>query len=94
MIPDSLLHAWRFPRDANLAAMVKIAQKELLPSDLRIRLLSSTGDTISALALDEVVPPLDDSLFYIQNHGAYEVVRRETWPGGREVLTLAAWPRR
>lgn len=73
--------------------MVKIARKEL-PSDLRIRLLSSTGDTISALAMDEVVPPLDDSVLYVQHHGAYEVVRRETWPGGRVLLTLEAWPRR
>ncbi len=94
MIPDSLLHAWQFPRDAKLASMVKIAQRELLPSDLRIRLLSSTGDTISVLAMDGVVPALDDSLVYVQNHGAYELLRCETWPGGRLQLTLAAWPSR
>jgi hypothetical protein len=30
----------------------------------------------------------------VAKRGLFEILRREDWPGGRILLTLAAWPRR
>jgi len=56
--------------------------------------VSSTGDTITVQVIDGIAPLDADAVLYAERRGPFEIARRETWPGGRELLTLAAWPRR
>ncbi len=43
---------------------------------------------------DGTAPVHPDDLLYVGGRGAFEILRREVWPGERVLLTLAAWPRR
>jgi hypothetical protein len=90
---EALLRAWELPRGFDLRAMIAITQQDLLLPDLRVRLLSSTGDTITVQVVEGAPPVSDAILLYIQGRGVYDVLRREMWPGGRVLLTLAAWPK-
>ena len=99
MSRDSILPAWEFPRSTSLTEMVSVAREmvavapgELKPP-LQLRLVSSTGDTITAQVVKGRAPVVPDDLFYVRGRGAYEMLRREVWPGERVRLTLAAWPR-
>jgi hypothetical protein len=94
--PDAPLAAWIVEGEVvDLGAVVRAVQDgEGGPPDLELRLLSSTGDTITVQVVDGVVPADRAALLYVAGRGAYEVLRRETWPGPRVLLTLAAWPRR
>jgi hypothetical protein len=94
MTPDAPLAAWIIECDVvDLGAVVRSAQDgELGQPDLELRLLSSTGDTIAVQVVDGVVPVDPAALLYVAGRGAYELLRRETWPGPRVLLTLAAWP--
>lgn len=94
MSTDNLLAVWEFPRTLDVAAMVEIAQDELEQPDLHLQLLSSTGDTVTVQVVDGVAPLDPEAVLYVQGRGPFEIARRETWPGGRVLLTLAAWPRR
>jgi hypothetical protein len=78
---------------SHLAVAVHIAQDELEPPELTLRLLRSTGDTITVQVVEGQTPLDPDELLYVGGRGAYEVARREDW-GGRVLLALAAWPRR
>ncbi len=89
---SGLVAAWVYPRDLSGEVMPNIAMGRLMPPNLRARLLSTTGDTIT-MQLDEGTPPAGDDLVYVERRGPFELVRRESWPEGRVLLTLAAWPR-
>jgi hypothetical protein len=92
-VTEELLHAWTFERDTPLAGMAEIAQEELLPPDLEVRLLSSSGDVITVQA--NGAPALKPkALLYVRSLGAYEVLRREHWPEGHVLLVLSSWPKR
>jgi hypothetical protein len=91
MTREAFLSVWSVPEGTDLSAMIEIAHGRLLPPDFRAHLLSSTGDTITVQVVDGA-PPLDDELLYIEQRGAFEVLRREVWPEGRVLLTLSAWP--
>ncbi len=92
----SLLHSWVFDRDrVDFGAVVRASQDgDMGPPGLQLSLLSSTGDTITVQVVDGIIPLDPDAVFYVQGRGTYEMLRRECWPGGRTLLTLAAWPRR
>jgi hypothetical protein len=51
------------------------------------------GSTVVA-ALASADRLASGALLYVEQRGAFELLRREVWPGGRVLLTLAAWPRR
>jgi hypothetical protein len=72
---------------------VDVAPGELVPPDLQLLLLSSTGDTITVRVLRGIVPAGQKALIYVRGRGAYEVLRSEAWPKQHAQLTLAAWPR-
>jgi hypothetical protein len=72
--------------------MVATAPDELKPH-LHLRLVSSTGDTVTVQVVKGRAPVVPDALFYVRGRGAYELLRREVWRGERVRLTLAAWPR-
>lgn len=93
---EEVVSGWSLDRDAGQSGgVVAAAQDGLLgPPDLRARLLSSTGDTISVQVFEGTVPVEPDALLYVEHRGAYVVLRREMWPEGRDLLTLAAWPYR
>jgi hypothetical protein len=85
---------WQFPRDFDRGAATQIAQDGLAPPDARGHLLSSTGDTLTMQLVDGRISEDAGMVVYAGGRGAFEVVRREVWPKGRVLLTLAAWPRR
>lgn len=92
---ESITPAWTFPRGFDLAAITQIAMDELQPPDLRVSVLSTTGDTLTVGVVDGRVPLDPDTLLYVARRGAFEVLRRECW-GTRtsEMLVLRAWPAR
>jgi hypothetical protein len=94
MSSDGAVSAWAFPRSLSVAVMVQVAQDHLESPDLHIRILSTTGDGLSVQVVDGVVPFDPDAVIYVERRGPFEIARREAWPGGRVLLTLAAWPRR
>jgi hypothetical protein len=94
MTSDGILAAWEYPRTFDGAARVEIAQDELERPDLRLQVLSSAGDTITVQVVDGVAPLEPEAVLYVQRRGSFEITRRETWLGGRVLLSLAAWPRR
>jgi hypothetical protein len=68
--------------------MTVIAQDRRTPPDVRAHLVSSRGDVITVqLASGRLT---DGAEF--RGRGAFEVIRREAWPGGRVLVTLEAWP--
>ena len=91
MTEDSVLLAWEYPRGTNVGEMAEVALDEVPPPDLLARLLSSRGDAITVQVVDGVSPVNPEALLYIQGHGAFELLKREPWPGGRTLLVLNAW---
>ena len=62
--------------------------------DLRVLVMSSTGDTITVEVANGVLSDLD-SLLYVERRGFFEVMRTErrfTSGGARESLALRAFP--
>lgn len=90
---NGLVAAWIYSRDLAQDVMPTVAIDRLAPPDLRARVLRSTGDTLT-VQVDEGALPNGNELVYVERRGAFEVARREAWPEGRVLLTLAAWPRR
>lgn len=90
---DGLLGAWSHPADADPGAMAREALDGARPADLRLQLLRSTGDTVTVQVADGRAP-LGHELLYLERRGPYDVARRESWPAGRVLLTLTAWPGR
>jgi hypothetical protein len=93
-VGSALLTAWTFDRDAWSTLRITVYLDGIEPPELALRLLRSTGDTIAVEVVEGRVPLGPDELLYVGGRGAYEVARREEWPGGRVLLTLAAWPGR
>jgi hypothetical protein len=85
---------WIFPHSTEPATMAAIARPGQRAPDLRVAVLASRGDilTVQALARADRLAP--GALVYVEQRGAFELLRREDWGGGRALLTLAAWPRR
>jgi hypothetical protein len=73
--------------------MAAIGERELVPPDLLLLLLRSTGDTITVMVVRGTVPVDPRDLIYVRGRGAYEVLRSGAIPSHRRQLTLAAWPR-
>jgi hypothetical protein len=96
MTEDALLSAWVLEREAiDLDALAAAAEADALgPPDLRFRLLSTRGDNLTVQLAQPTIPPPPGALLFVERHGAFELLRREPWPGGRVLLTMAAWPRR
>jgi hypothetical protein len=89
-----LLDIWEFPADFELAKITQIAIDALTEPDLRAHLVSSRGDILT-VQVAEGRPTTDPEMrVYVGGRGAFEVVRRELWPGGRTLLVLRAWPQR
>jgi hypothetical protein len=65
--------------------------QDWMPSETS-QLLTSRGDGVTVQLAQRAPPP--DALLYVERRVAFEVQRREPWPGGRVLLTLAAWSRR
>jgi hypothetical protein len=64
------------------------------PAQIAVRLVSSTGDTVTVQVVAGEEPLEPGALVYLERRGAYELVRREPWPEGRVLLKLRAWPTR
>lgn len=90
---DELLAVWLHPADTDLGAMARAALDMPEVPDLHVRLVFSTGDTITVHLVDGRAP-LGQELVYVQGRGAYEIARTEHWPEGRTLLVLRAWPSR
>ncbi|WP_242394866.1 hypothetical protein [Anaeromyxobacter oryzisoli] len=89
---DQLLELWEFPRGFDLGKITEIAQDRLTPPDLRAQLVTSRGDVLTAQIVEGRATEGTDFLVYVRGRGAFEVLRREVWPGGRAMVTLTAWP--
>jgi hypothetical protein len=84
------LELWKFPRTLALAAMVHIAEQRLAPPDLRACPISSRGDVLTVQLVEGAWAAGEEPLLYVRERGAFVVLRREEWPGGRVLLTLRA----
>jgi hypothetical protein len=93
---EVLLEAWQFHGPPEIVAAVSdsVAGGTLGPPDLRCRLISSAGTSITVQVVDGGVPQAPDALLFVRGWGAYALLRREAWPGGRVLLTLVEWPER
>jgi hypothetical protein len=93
------MNVWEFERDDDLGAVTHRAMDSASPADFTADLVASTGDTITVRIVSGT-PSRDPKLtVYVERRGAYEVVRRETWPQtgegrARVHFTLRAWPNR
>ncbi len=90
MASEGLLSAWEWHSDVDIGVAALVALDRLVPPDLDVRLLSSTGDHLSVEVVRGAAPVPADALWYVETRGAFEVVRREDGPDGRVVLSLAA----
>lgn len=91
---DELLAVWGCRRDDDISAMARAALDMERVPDLHVRLLSSTGDTITVQVTGGIVPVEPAALVYVQRRGMYALSHRESWSNGRVLLKLAAWPSR
>jgi hypothetical protein len=91
---DAFLDAWVFPHDFALRSITEIAMGKLTPPDLRVLLISSRADVLAVQVAQGETPPHPNMRLYVGGRGAFEILRREPWPEGRELLTLSAWPSR
>jgi hypothetical protein len=91
---DGVLAVWVFPRELGHEQIQVAALAGTDAPELRVHVLSSTGDSISVQVVEGVVPLDPDAVLYVQRRGPFEIKRRDVWPGGRVLLTLDAWPRR
>jgi hypothetical protein len=89
-----LLGLWEFPASFPLAKITEIAHGRLAPPDARAVLVSSRGDVITVQLVEGRLTEGGDFLVYVGGRGAFEVIRREAWPGGRALVILKAWPSR
>jgi hypothetical protein len=93
-MPDELIDLWIFPHDFDVGAIALIAQARRTPPDLRAVPVSARDDVLT-VQVAEGEPPSDPEMrLYVDGQGAFEILRREVWPGGRALLTLRAWARR
>jgi hypothetical protein len=93
-VTDELLELWEFPESFDLGSITIIAQDQRTPADARAKLVSSRGDIITVQLVDGRLTEHVDLRVYVRGRGAFEVLRREVWPGGRVLVTLSAWPAR
>jgi hypothetical protein len=89
---SELVDVWEFPRSFASGAMAQVAEERLTPPDIRARVISSRGDVLTLQVVEGAWTQHADLLLYVREHGPYEVLRRESWPGGRVLLTLTALP--
>jgi hypothetical protein len=82
------LEGWEFPAGFDLEKMVEVATARLTPPDLRGILVSSRGDVLTLQVFDGQAPTDPEFRVYVRGRGAFEVLRREAWPDGRELLVL------
>jgi hypothetical protein len=96
MINEAVLSAWPVDRLAlDVRLLVAAAQEgKLGKAQLQLRLVADRGDSVTVQVAEGTAPAEPGALLYIQGRGTFRQVRSERWPGGRVLLTLAAWPRR
>jgi hypothetical protein len=93
-VTDELLDLWEFPDSFDLGSMTIITQDHRTPADARAKLVSSRGDIITVQFVEGRLTEHVEFRVYVGGRGAFEVLRREAWPGGRVLVTLRAWPSR
>jgi len=94
---DVELPAWLVPRGVDLALLGRASLDAIEPPDLRVKLVAESGHTVLAEVVEGIAPYDAETLLYLERHGAYEVLHRDVFAGGRTPrvrLTLAPWPRR
>lgn len=89
-VKNEPLEAWEFPAGFDLEKIAGVAAGRLTPPDLRGVLVSSRGDVLTLQVFDGQAPADPEFRLYVRGHGAYEVLRREAWPDGRELVVLRA----
>jgi hypothetical protein len=89
---DQLVEAWEFPLGFDLATITTIVQERLTEPDVRAHLVSSRGDVLTLQIARGRVTTHVPMLLFVAGRGAFELLRREVWPGPRELLTLRALP--
>lgn len=90
---DGLLAVWLHPTSADPGTMTRVAMDMTEVPDLHVRLVASTGDTITVQVVDGRAP-VGHELMYVQSRGAYELARVERWGEERVLLAMRAWPNR
>jgi hypothetical protein len=85
------LEAWEFPAGVDLDKIAGVAEGRLTPADLRGVLVSSRGDVLTLQVFDGQTPDDPEFRLWVRGRGAYEILRREAWPDGRELVVLRAW---
>ena len=83
------MKAWLHPADIDVGVMARAAL-DGAPAQLEVRLLSSTGDTVTVQVVAGEEPLEPGALVYLERRGAYELVRRELWPEASVLLALRA----
>ncbi|WP_242392915.1 hypothetical protein [Anaeromyxobacter oryzisoli] len=87
---DALVEAWEFPVGFELTAIATIAQERLTEPDVRAYLVSCRGDVLTLQIARGRITTHVPMLLFVAGRGAFELLRREVWPGPRELLTLRA----
>jgi hypothetical protein len=87
------LEAWEFPAGFDLEKISEVAAQRLTPPDLRGVLVSVRGDVLALQVFDGQSPTDPEFRLFVRGRGAFEVLRCEGWPDGRELLVLRAWGR-
>ncbi len=80
--------AWKFPRGLDLAVVAEVVDRGGLAPDLRLAVVATEGEVITARLVEGPAPDDPSELLYIAPLGAFEVVRRSWWPerAGRALL--------
>ena len=84
--------AWKVSRGLDHALVAEALQGGVLEPDLRVAIVSTEADTITAQIVEGPAPDDPTEVLYLSGHGTYEVVRRHWWPevhGNALLLTLA-----
>ena len=87
---DEPLEAWEFPAGFDPEKMAAVAAGRLTPPDLRGVLVSTRGDVLTLQVFEGQAPGDPEFRLYVRGRGAFEVLRREPWPDGRELVVLRA----
>ncbi len=83
---------WEYAREdvESLGTAAAVARDRLAEPDLEVLVVSARDDHMT---VQVVRGKLDDpaSIVFVEQGGAFEVVRVESWPGSRTLLVLRAW---
>jgi hypothetical protein len=89
-VTNEPLEAWEFPAGFDLAKIAGVADERLTPPDLRGVLVSSRGEILTLQVFEGQAPADPEFQLWVRGRGPYQVLRREAWPDGRELVVLRA----